>query len=167
MDYEKDLKIDDSMLEVEWLGQAELFMRWAEYKADCDATVRKLKEGLETLRAEIASHIRQNPTELPGGKVTVDAVKEHIQMDEQYIDALTELEEATHDADIAKSAVMAFQMRKDALENLVKLIGQQYFAGPTAPHDAKFIKEAREKKDEQTKTAAREKARGRMKRTKK
>ena len=58
-------------------------------------------------------------------------------------------------------------MRKDALENLVRLHGQSYFAGPTAPHDAKFIQEARKKKDEQTQSEARSKAKGKMKRTKK
>ena len=36
---------------------------------------------------------------------------------------------------MAQGAVYAFEQRKTSLENLVRLHGQQYFAGPKMPRD--------------------------------
>lgn len=42
---------------------------------------------------------------------------------------------AKYDVDMCQAACWAFQERKAALENLVKLHGQNYFAGPSIPRD--------------------------------
>jgi hypothetical protein len=46
---------------------------------------------------------------------------------------------------MAQAAVNAFEQRKSALENLVRLFGQSYFAGPKMPRDLHWEKEEKEK----------------------
>ena len=43
----------------------------------------------------------------------------------------------------------AFEQRKDALENLVRLHGQQYFAGPKIPRDLPSEMEKRTNKNKE------------------
>ena len=51
-----------------------------------------------------------------------------------------------HRAEILQCAQKAFDQRKAALENLVKLYGMQYFAGPSEPRDLDIEKAHREKR---------------------
>ncbi len=43
--------------------------------------------------------------------------------------------DAQYEYQMAQGAVQAVEQRKSALENLVKLYGQGYFAGPKTPRD--------------------------------
>jgi hypothetical protein len=46
-----------------------------------------------------------------------------------------EVIEVRYDYDMSRSALSAIDSKKSALENLVKLHGQNYFAGPTIPRN--------------------------------
>ena len=52
-----------------------------------------------------------------------------------YKEASQELIDTKYKAEMVRAAVSAIEHRKDALENLVRLYGQQYFAGPKVPRD--------------------------------
>jgi hypothetical protein len=54
---------------------------------------------------------------------------------DKYKEATEEFLQAKYEAKIASGASRAVDHRKSALENLVKLHGQQYFAGPMVPRD--------------------------------
>jgi hypothetical protein len=53
-----------------------------------------------------------------------------------------------YEAEVLQGAVNAVDHRKDALENLVRLHGLQYFAGPKVPRN---LSEEREYREEQQK----------------
>jgi len=135
MDYENDIKIDDQMLDVEWLEQPEKMMKYCTLAAEARRDLDLAKEAVELIRATLDSAIRKDPQKFGIEKITEAAIGGIIIRQDQYITANNTLLLAKYEADIASSAVKAFEQRKDALENLVRLHGQSYFAGPRVPHD--------------------------------
>jgi len=163
LDWERDLPINVNALDVEWLGQAELFMVYAEEQAHADRVSKRVHEKLKTLKAELTKEANDDPDGClgKGVKPTVSNVDAYIRTNEKFIEAKTELHEAELESGLLSSAVQALRMRRDALTNLVTLHGQKYFAGPKEPRDLdhEYAREA-------TRKAATEKTKGKMKRRK-
>jgi hypothetical protein len=134
MNYENDLDIDIHSLDEEWLGQSVLFMRYAEKAADAKKEVDEAKQRMEITEAEIDSVIRHNPDEYDvNGKLTETIISKAVALSEAVQKATEEYIDAKHQADILSRAVVAFDHRKKALENLVYLHGQSYFSSPRPP----------------------------------
>ncbi len=146
MDYEKDIRIDETALDVEWLEQPRLMLKYTKHSAKMKMEVDLAKEKLESTKAEIDKDIRANPDDYDLSKVTEAAVAAAIMGDERYREANQEYLEAKYEADIAMGAVRAFEQRKDALENLVRLHGLSYFAGPRIPRDLASERELKQKR---------------------
>jgi|ADurb_Cas_03_Slu_FD_contig_123_38984_length_8142_multi_4_in_2_out_2_6 hypothetical protein len=138
MNYEEDIKIDETALDVEWLGQPKLMLRYAQHAAKMRMETDIAKEKLDIMRAELDKEVRMNPDSFDIAKITEATVLAAIISDSRYQKANKAYLEAKYESDIAQSAVRAFDARKDALENLVRLHGQQYFAGPKMPRDLSF-----------------------------
>lgn len=135
IDYERDIQIDETALDVEWLQQPHLMLRYSQHAVEMRKKLDLAKEKLDLVRAELDSEIRKDPEKFGIAKLTESAIQAAILQNPRYIEANRELIDAKYEADIARSAVEAFQQRKDALENLVRLFGMQYFAGPSVPRD--------------------------------
>jgi len=135
MNYEEDITIDPDGLDVEWLRQATLMMRYAQLSAKARRTLDLAKERLELVKAQLDSEIRTNPEKYGLTKVTEGAVASTIITHDKYKDASDALIEAQFQVNITFGVVKAIDGKKEALENLVKLNGQQYFAGPKSPRD--------------------------------
>ena len=141
MDYEIDLEIDENALDVEWLNQPTLGMKYGRHWADCQKKVQQAEENLKIIRAELIAKINDDPETYlgEGVKATVANVeacylkhKDHKAAKEQWIEAAYQL----NIAEIAKKEISI--TRKDTLKNLVDLHGQNYFAGPVVPRDLSF-----------------------------
>lgn len=139
-DYADDLRIDEEMLDVEWLEQPMLFMKYANKYADTQRDLDDVKQKLDILKAELDKEIREKPSEFGIEKVTEGAIQSAILTNVSYQVMYDALLNTKYENDMAKNAVQAFNMRKEALENLVKLHGQSYFAGPKVPHNLAEIK---------------------------
>ncbi len=148
MNYENDIKIDHDALDLEWLEQPNLMMRYSKYQAQCALELDKAKERLEVTKADIDKQIRANPEKFDIGKITETVVSNTIITQPAYEAALKEMLDAKYEFDIARAAVNAIHGRKDALENLVRLHGMQYFAGPKMPRD--LNKELERKQQQKT-----------------
>ena len=146
MNYEEDIQIDETALDVEWLDQPSLMMKYSRHAAEMRKRVDLAKEKLEYVKAKIDKDIRTNPDKFGIDKVTEGAIFSAIQSTETFKEASTKVIETKFELDIAQAAVIAISQRKDALENLVRLYGQQYFAGPKIPRD---INSERQKSDRQ------------------
>lgn len=146
MDYEKDMRIDETALDIEWLEQSGLMMRYARNAASARMELDRAKEALELVKAELDKEIRMNPESFDIEKITDKVVENTIPMQKAYIEANDTFIKAKFDLDIAQAAVRAIEARKDALENLVRLYGQQYFAGPKMPRDITWEREEKEKR---------------------
>jgi len=146
MKYEEDIRIDDSALDIEWLEQAGLFMKYARHCASTRRAFDDAKQDLDIKKAELDKAIRENPSDYGIEKVTENAVASCILTHKMYKEAFQVYLDAKYEMEMAQYAVQAFNQRKEALENLVKLNGQQYFAGPKIPRDITWEREAKAKK---------------------
>jgi hypothetical protein len=135
MNYEKDIKIDAEALDLEWLEQPQLMLKYCQHAADMRYKLDAAKEALDLARAELDKEIRTNPERFGIGKVTESVVENTILMQPEYREASEAMANAKYESDVAQNAVRAIDQRKDALENLVRLFGLQYFAGPRVPRD--------------------------------
>ena len=135
MDYEKDITIDESALDVEWLRQAQLMLRYGGHTAQKRKEVDQKKEQLEVIKAELDRKIREDPNFFGLSKITEAVVQNTIMVQPEYKEVMEEYIEIKYEYDMAVTAVRAIDTKKTALENLVKLYGQQYFAGPKVPRD--------------------------------
>lgn len=137
MDYEDDIRIDESALDVEWLEQPRLMYKYTRHAAERKQAMDLAKEHLEFVSAEIAKQIRDVPDEfdLEGVRLTDAIVNSTVKTDDRYKKAVRRYNQQRFEYDVAQGVVRAFDQRKSALENLVKLHGQQYFAGPSVPRD--------------------------------
>ena len=145
MNYEKDITIDDTALDVEWLGQPSLMLKYARHAASARMELDKAKEAVDLAKAELDKEIRSAPEDFGIEKITEATVIAAIITHDRYKKINEQLILAKFESDIAQGAVRAFDARKDALENLVKLHGQQYFAGPSMPRDLHWEVEQRQK----------------------
>ncbi len=152
MDYEKDVTIDETALDVEWLEQPRLTLKYSRLAAEAEAEYNRARERLEVVKAELDKDIRTNPDKYDIGKVTEVVVANTILLQDEYQAAKQNVIDAKHDWDMAKAAVFALQDKKKALENLVQLHGMQYFAGPTVPRDLSKEWEQRKKQEKADKT---------------
>lgn len=138
MNYEDDIKIDETALDVEWLEQPRLMFKYARHCAKMEMEKDLAKERLDVIRAGLDQAIRKSPLSYKiseDQKVTETLISNTILQQEEFVEANAEYLEALHEFKVAKAVVDAIQQRKDALENLVRLHGLQYFAGPRIPRN--------------------------------
>lgn len=144
MNYEQDIRIDDTALDVEWLEQPSLMFKYAKHSAFCAAKMETLKQQLDLIKAALDKRIRATPEKFEIEKITEAAVSNTILSQPEYQEIEEQYREARHDYEIARAAVNAITTRKDALENLVRLHGMQYFAGPKMPRNLTQERQERE-----------------------
>jgi hypothetical protein len=146
LNYEQDLRIDDASLDLEWLDQASLFMKYAKHLAETRKVLDEAKQELDIVKSEVDKSIREHPERFNIEKVTEGAIQSTILTHKDYQKAYQYMLDSKYEVDMASNAVQAMQIRKEALENMVKLHGQSYFAGPRVPHDLAKLREEKEKK---------------------
>ena len=137
VNYERDMRIDDSALDVEWFEQANLAMKYGKIWAEANRNLLIAEENLKIIKAELIKRVNQNPMEKVGKEKPTDLDKEtYYRSHRQYKEAKQEWIEAQYELDMATIAKNEISFtRKAALENLVVLFGQNYFAGPSMPRD--------------------------------
>lgn len=136
LNYEADVKIDIHALDVEWVNQPVLMRKYTELAAKLGWERDVAKEYLAQLKADLEMKIRSNPDKYGlTSKVTEAGIASTILLQKSYQAAVQKLINAEYEFKTAQGVVQAFDQRRSALENLVKLLGQGYFAGPKAPRD--------------------------------
>ena len=162
IDYDKDMQIDESALDVEWLGQAALAIKYARHLVACADKVRHLEEQKKTKRSEIIVLVNSDPdTHCGKSKPNAADIEAAYRTDAGYIQIIEQLLAAQGElqfAELARSEI-AFT-RRQTLENMVKLHAQQYFAGPSVPRDLSKEWERREKSEKAAEKISRKMRRG-------
>jgi len=162
LDYENDIWIDQDSLDLEWLNQPRLVYVYAKNLAYWKKQVELQKQELDLIRAQLDKKIRENPADFGiNVRLTESVVGNAIIEQSEYIDANSRLVDTRYELNIAQAAVNAMEHRKSALENLVRLFGQQYFAGPQVPNDINRSWEKAQKEKQSKEAVA-----ARIKRTK-
>lgn len=145
MDYKDDVFIDESSLDIEWLEQPSLVIKYGQIVADMELRLGHKKMTLDITKAGIDKDVRTSPGDYGIEKITETVVSNAILEHPDYQEAHKSVLEAQYEYNVARTALTAIIQRKDALENLVRLHGQQYFAGPSVPRQ---LAQKRKEKEE-------------------
>lgn len=133
LDLEADMPIDEGSLDMEWLDQPNRFLAYAQAESDAKRAYDEAREALEYQKAIMDRKIRKDPDKYGLEKVTESVVAAAVR--ENTEQEVRQVLETRYEWDMCSKAVTAMDMRKKALENLVKLLGLGYFAAPTEPRD--------------------------------
>ena len=147
-DYQKDLMVDADMLDLLWVRQPHLFMKYSEASAEANDLVRKKKNDLEVIDAKIDQEIRIS-LEGEGKKITEGGVKALVLADDRHNTALIDYNDALHRSELCAAAVKAMEHKKSALQSLVQLCLSGYTAMPKVPRDIKSELRKFDKKEEE------------------
>jgi len=136
--YKKDMAIDDTALDIEWLEQAELATKWGIEWVNAKDELARAEENVKITRAELVQKANADPDRYLGDGVKATAPnieayyrthKLHKAAKERWLTALKQVGVL----EVVKNEISF--TRKAALENMVQLHGQSYFAGPKMPRD--------------------------------
>jgi hypothetical protein len=143
LNWQNDVTIDVDALDIQWAKQASLFGEYCMEQAKARASLDTIKERLDVKVAGLGLKIRSNPATFGLDKVTEASVQAVILLDPECAKLREEIAVAQYELEVMGAAVRAIDQKKSALENLVRLQGQNYFAGPSVPREIgkEWIKE--------------------------
>jgi len=140
--------IDKNRLDEEWINQPKIFFKYSEELTDAKEELERCKGQLEVAgdelketKAKLGLRIRRNPKKYFGddSKPTEAAIENRILVHSLYAKAKAKIYKLNEELIIANkkvstfySAIHTLDHRKSALERLVSLHGQSYFATPRA-----------------------------------
>ena len=142
LDYSRDLEIDQNSLELEWLAIAGKIMAYSEAHVQAIFDRDRAKQRRDVAEAELDRQARSEPypEDLPISEKTKQptetAILNWVHKQDKYQAAQRERQEAEYVVNLLQAAVFAFQAKKMALENLVRLFGMKYYAEPYEPQGA-------------------------------
>lgn len=146
-DFEEDIKINPDYLDVEFLDFPEILAKYSKESARASKNAKLAEEKVKTIRSMVVKEEQEGTTK--HNAVTLEAA---YRLDDRYRAAKLEWVNATHYADQCMNLVFALQAKKQSLENLVKLSGQEYFAasdrGLDLSESAKLFREMKLKRTE-------------------
>lgn len=132
--FEADLAIDKNRLDEEWLRIAQDLMRYGVLLGQAIYDHNRAKQSLDVTMANLDASIRNEfNTATPPVKFTEAMVDGKIRSAATYIEAQDKLFKASRSMQLHQQAVYAFQAKRAALENLVKLYLNNYWAEPKSP----------------------------------
>lgn len=140
-DYQNDLLINEHELDEEWITQPSKYMSYSADLAQAIYNRNRAKENLDVIEASLDSEARREPTPAGLGKATETAIKNWIKLQDTYREALEAYHDSDLEANLLQGAVNAFNHRKTALENLVKLFLAGYFSEPNLGKEAEPLRE--------------------------
>lgn len=148
MEYEQDIEIDVEALDAEWLDHSRRMFVYCSHAAESHRDMDFSKERLDVVKAEIDQRVRANPDQYglsPGSRgITEGSIQSTVLTQPEYQEATRDYLQKKYEYEVAQGAVRAFDHRKSALENLVRLHGQSYFAGPAVPHELSDLRQQRD-----------------------
>jgi hypothetical protein len=149
LNYEKDIRISEGDLDLEWLSQAELAIKYGRIWAVAQRKLTLAEENIKVIRAELIAEANEDPKKCcKKEKPNAADIEAYYRTHPDHKQAKEEWVQAQYECNMAEVAKNEFSFtRKAALENLVQLHGQNYFAGPKVPRN--LSKERDEKEERQ------------------
>lgn len=119
-------------LDLEWLDQSSIMGQACAKLSELEADEREAEGLLELRFAKLQQAVRSNPTKhgLDPKNLTETGIKSVVYALPEYRQTWQRHHNAQYATSLQKGVVKTLEQRKTALENLVKLHGQGYFALP-------------------------------------
>lgn len=130
--------IDQHSLDAEWTKHCKRMGKFTKLLADAknDFTVAKSRQ--EFVQAELSEAVRNSPDRFKvEGKLTEGRVEAIVLVQPKYQETVVEVNKAKHRQDVLQGVVNTLDHRKKALEDMVALWSQSYFAAPKVPESAR------------------------------
>jgi hypothetical protein len=144
MNYEKDIEIDESALDVECLDQARRMLTYTVGAAEAHKEMDLAKAVVDFVKARLDKEVREDPRAHGlGDRITEGAISSVIITNDEYDAVNRDYIEKKYQYEVATGVVKSFEHRKNMLESLIRLHSQSYFAGPSVPHN---LSEERQKR---------------------
>ena len=125
---EKDLTIDFSQLDVEWINLPSIYFKYREETDYIEIKMRKKKMKLDFEMSSLDGRIRLDPKNYIGvEKPTETQIRCFIESDDKVYAIREEMLELEKRKKLLSSACQALEMKRDALKNLVQLLNGEYF----------------------------------------
>lgn len=131
---EEDLAIDKLRLDKEWLHQAQLYLKYAMASAHFNKVSALAADNVKVVEATLEADAAEDPDKClgVGVKATNDRCKAYALQHPERARARDKAIQAQYNASMALNAVFAMNQRKDALEQLVRLMGMELNSTPQA-----------------------------------
>lgn len=113
--YRGDVRIDVKHFDLEWLRQADLVYQYGIDLAAARSEVDRTEEAMKIEEALAAKRVRDR-----GEKLTVDAIKQEVILDEKYTTHRENHLKACEEFNIMKAVFEAIVMKKATMENYLK-----------------------------------------------
>jgi len=135
-DYKQDIKINRFALEKEVEEQPTKYLFYSEEQAEAKRKRDRKKDKLDQILANEEMRIRwltkvELVEEFGIDKLTETSIKAAVTGSQVVIDAKKEYSEASHRQMLTEGHARAFEQRKSALDNLVRLWIAGYYSDPT------------------------------------
>lgn len=114
----------------EWAAQPKLYMFWAEKLDEAEDEADAAKRNKSLVEAQVEKMVRDDPDEFGIDKVTDKAIAMSVVRHKHMQEAEEELQSAVSEVRHLKSMIKALSIKKEAIENMVRMHGQKYFAMP-------------------------------------
>ena len=137
LNYDEDLEIDPDALDVEILQQGSLAKKYIVALKEMSKLLAKADELVKTTRSDLIVKANEDPEGTCGkSKPNAADIEAYYRTNKKYIEAKESF------LDLQSEVVFLEQMKneicfskKSRIESLIKLHGQNYFAGPSIPRD--------------------------------
>lgn len=143
------VQLDENQLDKECIRLPNDYLRYAHLAAEAKKDADEAKARLDVVKADLSSLIRKKPDKYGLEKPTESAINAAIEINDEYQQAIRELQTAKYHHDLAQSVVWALEHKKRSLTLLVELHGMGYFNEP------KISKRGKEAVEEMTKREVR------------
>lgn len=132
-----DLELDS--LDKYWLEQPKLVASFGKRLANARNAYERAKVKQEVIQAEAEMEIASSPEDFGIEKATVSAINSAIIRHPKVKAAVRKTLKRKHNVDILQTVLNALEHRKRALEGLVDLHGQSYFAVPISSKEGQRV----------------------------
>ena len=151
LDYDKDIHIDETALDVELLEQSNLARKYGKHLVHIRKQEAKAHEKVKTCRSELVNDSNGDPQKTTGkSKPNAADIEAYYRRDKEYQELKQDWIDATAELEFAELAQREISYgRRRSIEGLITLHGQQYFAGPKVPRDLTKAREDRQKQSNQ------------------
>jgi len=135
IDFDQDMQIDEDALDLELLNHSDLERKYIEECSEAFKEMKYAQENVKTIRSELIRKANDNPDKCcKKPKPNAADIEAFYRVNEDY-------QEAKEEAIEAEDRYLVLRDMKDdihftrtkALEGLVKLHSEEYFAGPRVP----------------------------------
>jgi hypothetical protein len=133
--FQRDKEIDPNQLDVECVRQSDRLHHWAEQAVEAGYRMDRAKLKLEVTKARLEIQCRRKPADFGLAEAREKGIEAAVIAHEEYQDAYKAWLDARKEAKLLDAAVNSMESKRRMLEGLIKLHGQQYFAGPNVPKD--------------------------------